>query len=370
MKVLYISAFFWPHIGGIETLSLKYLPAMQDRGHEFMIITSFANRDLPAIDNYKSIPIRRFSFIKAISDRDLRLMKNCVQSMAEVKCAFKPDLVHVQMSAPISYYHVKTLHVSPSPTLLTLHTCFGDFKAGSDTVLGQTLRSANWTTMVSGAVMSDAENIYPEISKRSSVVYNGIEYSNASPVPLEFSTPRILGIGRLIQRKGFDILIDAFAMLQNKFPGARMTLVGDGTKREIFEKQVLDLDLQDSVTFTGQIHPDQIPDLINKANVVVIPSRFPDPFPTVALEAGLLGRPVVAARMGGLKEIIVDGKTGLLADTENPQNFFEAISYLITKPEEAIKMGQAAHMRMKNVISWDRYIDSYDNLYHRLVNKT
>ena len=78
MKVLYISAFFWPHIGGIETLSLKFLPAMQNRGHEFMIITSFANRDLSAHDDYKGIPIRRFPFLKAISDRDLRLMKKVI----------------------------------------------------------------------------------------------------------------------------------------------------------------------------------------------------------------------------------------------------------------------------------------------------
>ncbi|NOY98885.1 MAG: glycosyltransferase family 4 protein [Chloroflexi bacterium] len=370
MRVLYISAFFWPHLGGIETLSLKFLPAMQDRGHQFMVITSFANRDLPAHDDHDGILIRRFPFLKAISGRNLPLMRKCIQGMAEVKSTFKPDLVHLQMSAPISYYHVKTLHVNPSPTLLTLHTCFGEFDAGVDTVLGQTLRAANWTTMVSEAVMSDAVKVYPEISKRSSVVYNGMDYAGISPEPLDFSQPCVLGVGRLIRRKGFDILINAFALLRDRFPQAHLLLVGDGTERKILEQQVLDLDLQDSVRFAGQVHPQQVPNLINKADVVVVPSRFPDPLPTVALEAGLLGRPVVAARMGGLGEIIVDGKTGFLVDPESPRNFFEAISYLCSHPQEAMKMGRAARSRIKNVFGWDRYIDSYDTLYHRVANES
>lgn len=369
MKVLYISAFFWPHIGGIETLALKFLPAMQELGHEFTVITSFAKRDLPAHDDYKGIPIRRFPFLKAISDPDLRLMRKCVQSMAEEKHAFKPDLIHLQMSAPISYYHVKTLQSHPAPTLLTLHTCFGEFKAGPDTVLGQTLRSADWTTTVSSAVMSDAEKIFPDISKRSSIVFNGMKFSNVSPPPLDFFEPCIVGIGRLIQRKGFDILIDAFALVRNQYPRARLILVGDGTERLSFERRVSDLGLQDSVKFIGQVHPQQVPEYIRQATVVVIPSRFPDPFPTVALEAGLLARPVVAAKMGGLIEMIVDGETGLLVAAESPQGISDAISHLLTHPQEAMEMGQAAQMRMETVFSWDRYINSYDSLYHRLGNQ-
>ena len=369
MKVLYVSAFFWPHIGGIETLSLKFLPAMQELGHEFRVITSFAKRDLPKHDDYKGIPVRRFPFLKAISDPDLRLMKKCVQSMAEEKRSFKPDLVHLQMSAPISYYHVKSLHSHPSPTLLTLHTCFGEFKAGPDTVLGQTLRTADWTTTVSNAVMSDAKKVFPDISKRSSIVYNGMEFQDIQPAPLDFLNPCILGLGRLIHRKGFDILIDAFASVREQFPGARLVLVGDGTERVAFEKRVSGLGLQDSVSFTGQVHPHQVPELIQQATVVVVPSRFPDPFPTVTLEAGLLARPVVAAKMGGLEEMIVHGKTGLLVPPDSPQSIYDAISHLLTHPQEATIMGQAAQIRMKTAFSWDRYIRSYDELYHRLGNQ-
>ncbi|MCJ7626507.1 MAG: glycosyltransferase family 4 protein [Anaerolineaceae bacterium] len=340
---------------------------MQDRGYEFLVITSFSNRDTPGKDDYMGIPIRRFPFLKAISDKNLLLMKQCIQSMEEIKNTYKPDLVHLHMSAPISFYHIKTLDKSTAPTLLTLHTCFGDFNAGKDTILGQTLRSARWTTMVSEAVRSDAIKIYPEISNSSSVVYNGLDYSHIDPSPLEFTYPLILGIGRFIREKGFDILVDAFKLLIEKYPQAQLTLVGDGTERKNLEEQVSKLNLQDDVTFTGQVHPQQVPELINQANIVVIPSRLHDSLPTVALEAGLLGRPIVAINKGGLGEIIVNGQTGLLIDGENPQILAATISDLYNQPSKAAKMGQAARLRMQDVFNWDRYLDNYDALYKLTV---
>jgi glycosyltransferase involved in cell wall biosynthesis len=369
MKILYVTAFFWPHLGGIETLSLKFLPDMQARGHEFLIITSLAGRELPVRDQYEGSSIIRFPFLKAISERNLLLMKKGIQEMAAAKRDFQPDLVHLQMSAPISFYHLKTLSVQSAPTLLTLHTCFGDFNAGSDTVLGQTLESATWTTAVSESVMSDARKIFPRISRSSSVVYNGMIEPAVSPSPLALSPPRILGFGRLVKMKGFDILVDAYARLRRRIPGARLTLVGDGTERTSLEKQVRDLGLQDCVTFTGQLGPDQVYEQINQSGLVVIPSRTPDPFPTVGLEAGILGRPVVAAANGGLPEMILDGKTGLLVEPENPEKFYEAMFSLIDEPQKAQRLGDEARSRIKNVFGWDRYIDSYDSLYHSLVNK-
>jgi glycosyltransferase involved in cell wall biosynthesis len=366
MKILYISALFWPHFGGIETLALKFLPAMQERGHEFVIVTSLTNLAARGYEEYKGIPLYRFPFLKAISDRNLGLILKCIQEMANVKNTFKPDLVHVQMSASISYYHLKTLHSCPAPTLLTLHTCFGEFNADNNTVLGQTLQAADWTTAVSKAVMNAAKKVYPEISRYSSVVYNGIDCPGYILEPLDFSYPCIAGIGRLIQKKGFDILIDAFALLHPQIPQARLILVGDGTERKDLEQQVSSLNLQDVVKFTGQVHPQQVPELINLANVVVIPSRTDDSLPTVALEAGLLGRPVVAARKGGLEEIIVDGETGLLIETDDPQNYKDAILEIYTHPQKAISMGRSAHFRMKDIFGWNRYIDTYDYLYRNV----
>jgi len=108
MKVLYITALFWPEVGGIETLALKFLPAMQERGHELLVVTSRITNDSLPFEKYKGIPIHRFPFLKAISDRNIRLMHNGIQEMADIKNIFKPDLIHLQMSAPISYYHINT----------------------------------------------------------------------------------------------------------------------------------------------------------------------------------------------------------------------------------------------------------------------
>ncbi len=369
MKVLYIAAFFWPHLGGIETLSLKFLPAMQKRGHQFEIVTSIAGKTLPTEDSYQGIPIHRAPFLAAISKHQLIKMKHCLHRMAEIKSTFQPDLIHIQMSAPISYYHIKTLSACSAPTLLSLHTCFGNFDGNENTVLGQTLRTAQWTTMVSQAVMDDAIKIHPPLAKCSSLVYNGIDFPDSVPSPLDFSRTHILGLGRMIRAKGFDILIDAFALLHKKFPNAHLTLAGDGIDRAALEAQTKKLGLKDTVEFTGQISPQQVSALINRASIVVIPSRFSDPLPTVALEAGFFGRPVVAASKGGLKEIIIHEETGVLVEPEKAQALFNAICALLTNPQKAIAMGKAAASRIRSVFGWERYIDAYDNLYCRLGNQ-
>ncbi len=369
MKVLYISAFFWPQIGGIETLSLKFLPSMQDRGYEFYVVTSLVTNDSRPIEKYKGIPIHRFPFLKAIADKNIRLMHDGIQVMADIKNTFKPDLIHLQMSAPIAFYHISTLQVEPSPTLLSLHTCFGKFSAGKDTLLGRTLRAADWTTMVSKAVQDDVIKVYPEISARSSIVYNGIEYPNHSLMPLHIQRQYIIGIGRLINKKGFDILIDAFSLILEKFPHARLIIVGDGTERAFLEDQVKHLKIENAVRFLGKVHPQEIPELINKANIVVVPSRSPDPLPTVALEAGFLGRPVVASAMGGLKEIILDGETEFLIEGDDPHSFANAIQHLLSFPQNALRFGEAARLRMREVFGWDRYIDAYDQLYRQITEK-
>ena len=196
-----------------------------------------------------------------------------------------------------------------------------------------------------------------------------MEFFSDALEPIDFTHPYILGIGRLIWKKGFDILIDSFALLKKEFSQAHLLLVGDGTERKKLEERVSKLNLQDSVTFTGQVHPNQVPELINKANIVVIPSRTPDPLPTVALEAGFLSRPVVAANMGGLKEIIVDGKTGFLIDSEDPQKYLDAILYLYNHPQQAMQIGQNARARINKTFNWDQYITNYDNLYQQLVNE-
>jgi glycosyltransferase involved in cell wall biosynthesis len=103
--------------------------------------------------------------------------------------------------------------------------------------------------------------------------------------------------------------------------------------------------------------------LIETASVVVVPSRWSEPFGLVALEAALMRRPVVACRVGGLVEAVEDGVTGLLVDAEAPEALAAALIWVLTNSLEADRMGARARARARRLFAWDRCVDDYERLY-------
>jgi glycogen synthase len=87
----------------------------------------------------------------------------------------------------------------------------------------------------------------------------------------------------------------------------------------------------------------------------------------VALEAGIMARPVVASRVGGIPEIVVEQETGLLVDPGDWRVLADRIEFLLAHPKAAIQFGEAARRRIQTVFSFERYIDAYDALYARLI---
>lgn len=162
-------------------------------------------------------------------------------------------------------------------------------------------------------------------------------------------------------------MLEALAALKSSFTQLRLTIAGDGAARQDLESRLAALGIKDMVEFIGWISPDQVLDLINTVTAVIIPSRWEEPFGLVALEAAQMARPVIAARVGALPEIVVGGQTGLLFDKEDSVGLAGAIKFLLEHPQVATKMGEAAKNRVQHFFSWEKLIDSYDALYKKLI---
>ena len=368
IKILYWTPFFLPDIGGIETLSAKLLPLLQEQGYDITVLTSHGKYDVPDSTLFKGIPVFRFHTRNAIGKRDVRRISEIRSQVSRLKQSFQPDLIHIHMSDPSIYFHLSTVAASPAPTIVTIHQDmeYLGLKGGTDTLLGNALRMADWVTAVSKATLSDLTNIVPEIKNRSSVIYNGLDAIDVIPESLSFDQPRILCLGRLICAKGVDLAITAFASLLNRCPKARLTIVGEGPQQSQLEKQAAALGLTDSVDFIGRVEPEKVPDVINQATVVVIPSRS-EGFPMRALEAAMMAKPVVATPAGGLPEAIVHQQTGLIVEHENSFAIAEAVAFLLDHPDLALRMGQSARSRVLQAFSLKSCVDSYSRLYRRLV---
>jgi glycogen(starch) synthase len=368
MRVLFWSETFWPVIGGAQLSAENLLLALQERGHEFIVVTRRDSLDLPREAVFKGIPVYRFPFCSAYMERDIGQLAIARKEVARLKRSFAPELVHVNGFGPSTLFNLETTHAHPCPMLITLHGERYKEIIGSDTLQERILRAADWIVGCSADLMANGRRLVPEIGGRSSVIRNALPAPDILPNPLPFAAPRLLCLGRLVREKGFDLALNALASVVERFPRLRLIIAGDGPERLALERQTAELGLESVVEFAGWVAREDVPELINTAVAMVMPSRR-EGLPLVALEAAQMGRPIIATRVGGLPEIVVHRHNGLLVDKEDIQGLAGAVSFLLENPELAVQMGQAGQDRVKTEFNWEVHVDSYDRLYEELVAK-
>ncbi len=371
MRILFWTGKFWPDIGGTATFATRLLPVLKQRGYEILVVAAQSHPNQPLQDIFKDIPVNRFPFWDQNSYKQIDRLMLIKKRVADIKKNFSPDLIHLSSMNLSHFFHLETNHVHFSPVLVTLHG-YNAAKARDSQFIssleGKVLNSADWVTGVSRALMDKFRKVAPGIISRSTIIYNGLEHPYVLPKPLPRDPPTLLYVGRLVKEKGVDVAIAAFPRILERFPQARMLIAGDGPEGPLLDQQARSLGIRESVDFLGWVAPEEVFGLINTASVVVIPSRWEEPFGFVALEAGLMARPVVATRVGGLQEIIVHSKTGLLVPNEDKQELSEAIMVLLSNLSMAEHFGQTARCHVTKNFSLHESVDAYESLYQQLGN--
>jgi glycosyltransferase involved in cell wall biosynthesis len=367
MRVLFLVQQFWPYVGGLEVWASRLLPGLIERGHEVAVVTSHAALTLPDRDRYKGMEILRLPLRTALESNDVQAVVAMRRAVADLKRRFAPDLVHVNLTGPIAWLHLLTADGDGPPVLVSLHDPLEGRGADADSLFGRALRSADWVTAGSSFVLEEARRLLPALAARSSLVYQGYDPPTIPRAPLPSDPARLLCVGRHIPGKGFDVAIAALARILSDFPGTRLTIASDGPARSSLEQQVRVLGLAAFVEFPGWIEFDRMPCILNAATIVLVPSRIPEGFGLVALEAALMERPVIATRSGALPEVVADGETGLLVDHDDPAALADAIAFLLGRRDVATSMGQAGRRRAEALFGLQSHIDRFDAVYWQIA---
>lgn len=371
MRIFLWAESFWPDVGGGSVMNTQLVTAMQQRGHSFLIVAGANNQQYrPPIADFHDAPIYRFPFAQLVQQHRLLDIKSVCQGLNELVCQFQPDLIHVPECGSNNFFWLLYHPKFRVPVIHTIQALIPQAQ-GIPGLMTRTWSRVDWVAAVSQAMLEDARELVPEITACSSLIHNGAIMPTLEPTPLSpdlFSSPHLLYVGRLVREKGVDLLLDAFAQALKKFPRARLTLVGDGFERERLERQAVELGVRRAVEFLGWVSPENTPALINASTLVVVPSRWREPFGLVALEAMQMARPVVASRVGGLAEVVADGETGILIENENSAALADAIACLLEHPDVARVMGVQGRKRAQEKFSIERYADGYEQLYRRLLN--
>jgi glycosyltransferase involved in cell wall biosynthesis len=185
------------------------------------------------------------------------------------------------------------------------------------------------------------------------LVMNGIDAGRVHvlpPVPRSLAgiepqppsaEPEVLFVGQVIRGKGVDLLLRALAGVGRPW---HATIVGSGNHLDACRALARDLDIDDAVTFAGWVPHDGLQEHYARAAVSAVPSRWPEPFGMVGIEAMARGRPVVGFAVGGIPDWLEHGVTGLIAPEADTERLGAHIERLLQEPDLARRLGgQAAH---------------------------
>jgi len=196
------------------------------------------------------------------------------------------------------------------------------------------------------------------------IVHYGIE-PDGEPRPYRGSEPRLLCVGRLIPIKGHIVLLRAFAAARAEVPSLRLDVAGRGPLEPALRAVAKELGVEDAVRFLGYVAPVQR--AIEDTAIVVVPSMG-EGFGMVALEAMERARPVIAAEIGGLGELVENGVTGFLVPPGEAAPLAKAIVRLAGDLPAAAEMGEAGRRRALEHFLQERCTDRTELLYEEALN--
>ena len=201
-------------------------------------------------------------------------------------------------------------------------------------------------------------------------------FAPTGPVAARGRRHRILSVGRLVPRKGVDLVIRALPYLKAAgFDDVELLIVGCGgdsgalhADPEVRRLLALadELGVQDQVVLEGQVSRGEMPGIFRSADAVVCAPWY-EPFGIVPLEAMACGVPVVAAAVGGLRDTVVDHATGLHVPPRDPEAIASALAMLLGNPDLRAELGDAGQRRARARYSWDRVAAESEKAYQLAV---
>ncbi|QCT21838.1 glycosyltransferase family 4 protein [Jejubacter calystegiae] len=215
------------------------------------------------------------------------------------------------------------------------------------TELENKLRDAVQAITVSDYNLAHLRQRYGKNADRTIRLYNGLDLQKFSFTLNNNRQPEILAVGRLVEKKGFCHLISALRLLHDRRLSLRCRIIGDGPLHAVLLAQIRNLGLEQVVTLSGFLPQREIITAMRNALMVVAPCIVSeegdrDGLPTVLLEAMALGTPVIATRVAGIPELVIEGKTGCCVAPGDSAALTEAITRLADSEEFRIRLAYEA----------------------------
>ncbi len=201
------------------------------------------------------------------------------------------------------------------------------------------------------------------------MVYEGVDLAwidrlSPSELPTLVNRPIVGIVAHLSGEKGHENLIRAAASLRGEFPDALYAIVGEGALKDQLVEMVESLDLKDQFVFTGFRHDSEA--LMKTFDVFCLPS-LSEGLSSAILSAMACSLPVIATSVGGIPELVIEGKTGFLVPPNDSDNLAEALKRVLESPKLRSQLGEAGRLRVEKYFTIRRKIERTASLYQILL---
>jgi glycogen synthase len=383
-RIALLPSSYPPSLGGVEELTRHLALRLSDAGDQVEVWTGqpddAARETVEVRDGLvvrrlpMPLPATNWSAIRRSATTGTRTLLSLRNAVA----AFRPDVLHVQCFGPNGTYAAALSRITGLPLVVTLQgeTLMDDADIfDTSRVLRASLRSglahAAAVTACSAFTLADAEERFGLEPGRGQVIPNGVELTGGHdrgteaprylPETGQPARPYILALGRVVEKKGFDLLLAAFAAIPAEHRTTDLVIAGAGASLVDLQRDAVSLGVAPFVHFVGRLDRDEVAAAMAGADLFVMPSRL-EPFGIVVLEAWRAGVAVVATTRGGPPEFVHDGQDGVLVDPFDTERFAAALEALLVDDDHRRGIAAAGRVTVES-FSWPIIAARYRQVY-------
>ena len=395
MRILIITGVFPPRrYGGVTTISYLVSKKLKERGHEVTVFTTDVGNNphsrlkVRSTDMLDGVQVHYFKNINNLLAFKHRILSPLGMIPALIRNTRSYDIIHLNglrnIHDIVGAYFAKKYRV---PYVQQSH---GDIPRVMSKKGLKWLNDALFSyRLIKNAARVIALNEweaghYKAIGvpkEKIAIIPNGIDLSTFLNLPprgffkKRFHVPEnrkiILYLGRIDEIKGVDLLVRAYANLVRNMRYENTILVIAGPD-EVFLNKIkslaISLDILNSILFTGPLYGEDKLRAYVDSDIYVLPSKY-ETFPMSLLEAYACAKPVICSKVGGLKDLVINGVTGFLVEPTNTKELAEKMLYLLDNNDKAKEMGVKARRLVEEKFSIDKVVSRLEILYEEVLKE-
>jgi len=384
MRILQVYHIFPASFGGVSTVVHQVTKELCKRGHEVHVLTTDVYFEGEENREHK-VKVYRFALVSQTLSRYNLIVPEIKFLSWTKRMVKKYDCIHIHgyrnpYNAVIHHYATKC----GVPYVLQVHGSLPRIakkrlKMVYDIFFGYRLLKDASKVIALSRVEAEQYRSMGVPEEKIAIIPNGIDLSEYTELPpkgafkKKFNIPGdrkiILYLGRIHKTKGIDFLVKAYAHLINgmNFKDTVLVIAGpdDGYLSEI-KSLVQGLGISNTILFTGPLYGKDKVSAYVDSEMYVLPSRY-ETFPMTVLEAYACSKPTIASRVGGLKDLVNNGETGLLFEPGNIEQLARNILYLLDNNGEAKEMGLKGKEFVKENFTIETAVTKLEKVYEEIV---